>query len=120
MRRLRFGSIELPWGGVMSGYKGLIRKFPVNRPLSEQDRKYHLDQNKKLEVEPYSDLVVIRLNSTFMEVVDKFFQNKGFLSLFAFIVAGCLLGFPHPSGQQSKSRLLSGPMHQRQWLLDYR
>lgn len=77
----------------MSGYKGLIRKFPVNRPLSEQDRKYHLDQNKKLEVEPYPDLVVIRLNSTFLEVVDKFFQNKGFLSLFAFAVVGVLSWF---------------------------
>ena len=66
----------------MSGYKGLLKSFPINRPLTAQDKKYHLDQNKSLDIEPYPDLTVIRMNSTFLEVVDKFFQGKGFLSLF--------------------------------------
>lgn len=74
----------------MSGYKGLIKKFPVNRPLSARDRKYHLDQSRKLDVEPYPDLMVVRMNSTYLEVVDKFFQGKGFLSLF---VAAALVIF---------------------------
>ena len=65
----------------MSGYTGLIKKFPVNRPLSKQDFKYHLDQGKRLDVNPYADLMVIKLNSTYLEVVDKYFQGKGFLSL---------------------------------------
>ena len=68
----------------MSGYKGLIKNFSVNRPLTSQDRKYHLDQDRRMDVEPYSDLMVIELNSTYVEVTDKYFQGKGFLALFVF------------------------------------
>jgi hypothetical protein len=65
----------------MSGYKGLVKKFPVGRPLTPQDRKYHLDQREKIDLEPYPDLVVIQLNSTYLDVVDKYFPGKGFLTL---------------------------------------
>ncbi|MGY0634591.1 DUF6708 domain-containing protein [Luteimonas sp. A478] len=65
----------------MSGYTGLIKKFAVNRPLNNQDRNFHLDQDRRLDVKPYPDLMVIKLNSTYVEVVDKYFQGKGFLSL---------------------------------------
>lgn len=81
----------------MSGYKGLIKSFRVNRPLTDSDRKYHLDQDKRLEVTPYPDLMVIRLGSSYLEVVDKYFQGKGFLSLVVlafsavFLVGGAFL-----------------------------
>ena len=81
----------------MSGYTGLIRQFHVNRSLTPQDRKYHLDQGKRLDVNPYPDIMVVRLNSTYLEVVDKFFQGKGFLSLMVlafaliFLVSGVVL-----------------------------
>ena len=77
----------------MSGYTGLIKKFPVNRLLTAQDRKFHLDQNERLDVRPYPDIVAIRLNSTYLEVVDKYFQGKGFLSLMALAFSALLLGF---------------------------
>lgn len=77
----------------MSGYKGLIKKFPVNRPLTEQDRKYHLDQDKRLDVDPYPDLMVVKLNSTYVEVVDKYFQGKGLLSLMAVTFFAIIIAF---------------------------
>lgn len=75
----------------MSGYKGLIKSFPVNRPLTDSDRKYHLDQDKRLEVTPYPDLMVIRLGSSYLEVVDKYFQEKGFLSLVVLVFSAVFL-----------------------------
>lgn len=77
----------------MSGYTGLIKEFPVNRPLTEQDRKFHLDQRKRLDVNPYPDIVVIKLNSSHAEIVDKFFQGKGFLSLMVVLFSAIFLGF---------------------------
>lgn len=72
----------------MSGYKGLITKFSVNRPLTLRDREYHLDQNQRLDVEPYPDLMVISLNSTCLEVVDKYFEGRGFLGLLTIVALG--------------------------------
>jgi len=83
----------------MSGYKGMVKKFPVNRPLTDQDRKYHLEQGKRLDLKPYPDLMVVRLNSTYVEIVDKFFQEKGFIFLlvltffFVFVVGGVFVVF---------------------------
>ena len=77
----------------MPGYKGLIKKFPVNRPLTSQDRKYHLDQNQRLDVEPYPDLMVIRFNSSYQEIVDKYFPGRGFLGLLV-IVSLCAMAYP--------------------------
>src|SRR5690606_20705814 len=58
-----------------------------------QDRKYHLDQNQRLDVEPYPDLMVIRLNSTYQEIVDKYFPGRGFLGLLV-IVSLCAMAYP--------------------------
>ncbi|MCD7099534.1 DUF6708 domain-containing protein [Stenotrophomonas sp. MMGLT7] len=83
-------------------YQGIIpgRPFPVNRPLTEQDRKYHLHQDERLEgVTPYPDLIVVKLNSTYLEVVDKYYGWKGYLTFWAFAlvtlfsVIGILFGY---------------------------
>ncbi|MCD7099537.1 DUF6708 domain-containing protein [Stenotrophomonas sp. MMGLT7] len=73
-------------------YQGMIpgRPFPVNRPLTEQDRKYHLRQGEQLEgVTPYPDLIVIKLNSTYLEVVDKYYGWRGWAA-FMFTVGGVI------------------------------
>lgn len=67
-------------------YQGIIpgRPFPVDRPLTEQDHKYRLRQDERQEdVTPYPDLVVVKLNSTHLEVVDKYYGWKG-LATFMF------------------------------------
>jgi hypothetical protein len=62
-------------------YTGLLFKFKVNRPLTEEERELQLKQEVRLDVEPIYQVTVIRLNSTFLETTDKFYAWKGWLSL---------------------------------------
>lgn len=77
-------------------FNGLFKPYAANRPLTDAERERHLLQKQRLEVEPAYQLSVIRINSTFMEVVDKHFAWKGFLTsvflLFCFIFFPMLIG----------------------------
>ncbi|MEN1926583.1 DUF6708 domain-containing protein [Luteimonas qiangzhengi] len=77
----------------MAGYTGLIKKYPVNRLLTKQDRKYHLAQGERLDLSPYPDIVIVKVNSTYLEVVDKYFQGKGLLSLMVLAFSTMVFGF---------------------------
>jgi hypothetical protein len=58
------------------------------RPLNEDDRAWHLDIAKRT-CEPHASGRVIRMNSTYLEMVDGFYSNRGMMSvvgIFAFIV----------------------------------
>ncbi|SET57289.1 SoxR reducing system RseC family protein [Thorsellia anophelis] len=69
---------------------GLLPKYKVNRPLSANERAGKLNQSKWQD-QPFSDLMenghgsVIRLNSTYLEVADRHYLWKGFMSM-AFLV----------------------------------
>lgn len=63
-------------------YTGLVQKYPVNRPLTDDERNFQLHQSQRLDIETSSQLCVIRMNSTFMEMVDSFFDWKGFITVF--------------------------------------
>ena len=65
---------------------GLLLKFKVNRPLTEEEQAYQLKQDKRLNVEPLNQLSAIRMNSTYLEMVDKYYGWKGYLTLGAFVV----------------------------------
>lgn len=73
-------------------FSGLVGKFPVNRPLTDLDRKYQLRQDVRLDMEPADRLAVIRLNSTFLETVDKWYELRGFTTAFA--IGVLLMVFP--------------------------
>jgi hypothetical protein len=62
-------------------YTGLVQKYPVNRPLRDEERELQLHQAQRLEIETTSELGVIRMDSTFMEIVDHYFSWKGMLTL---------------------------------------
>jgi hypothetical protein len=72
-------------------YSGLVIKFKLNRSLNELEQSLHLKQDVRLAIEPQNRLSTIKLNSTYLEVVDKWFAWKGALSAFVlgFI---CLFG----------------------------
>jgi hypothetical protein len=77
-------------------YVGLYRKFPINRDLTRDERAQQLKQGIRLEVEPAYQLSVIRSNSAYLELVDKFYPWKGLGTTFLFsIIATCLgvIGF---------------------------
>ena len=67
-------------------------KYRANRPLTEKERAYHLKQHQRLNVEPHYQLSVIKLNSTYLETVDKWFAWKGSISAIAIVVFTMFVG----------------------------
>jgi hypothetical protein len=57
-------------------------KYPVDRRITRQECDDQLHQKQHLDIEPAYQLSVIRMNSTYLELVDKYFGWKGFLTTF--------------------------------------
>jgi len=74
----------------MYNLEGLTLKFKVNRILNDKEKEHHLLQNERLRSKPLYHSRIIRMNSTYLECVDKFFYNKGIIS--AGIIAVTVLG----------------------------
>lgn len=71
-------------------FTGLIHPFHVNRPLTDDERELQLKQKERLDIRFSHELTVIETNSHWMEVVDKFFFDKGMPATAGLIcVAGC-------------------------------
>ncbi|MDV5142746.1 DUF6708 domain-containing protein, partial [Chimaeribacter arupi] len=70
-------------------YSGLYSPFKVNRPLSEEEIKNQLRQDYtgmgKADSLALDDTIVIRMNSTYLELVDKYYTDRGMPDFFAFI-----------------------------------
>lgn len=67
-------------------YFGLIPKFKFNRVLSDIEIKYQLKQGVFIDLNGQSlvpDAKIISVNSHYLELVDKYYSAKGFLSLIA-------------------------------------
>jgi len=61
-------------------YYGLVKKYPVNRPLTEWEIERHLPQDKYSGCAPWPQVSVVKMNSTYLECVDKFFEGRGILA----------------------------------------
>ena len=57
---------------------GLYLKYKVDRPLSPTELDDHLPQNVQSSRMPWHGFGVIKMNSTFLELVDKFYPEKGY------------------------------------------
>lgn len=64
-------------------YVGLLTRYKVNRPLTKPEKLYQLRQEHRLDVDPLHVLSVIKMNSTYLDTVDKFYGWKGLLTTFA-------------------------------------
>jgi len=76
-------------------YTGLVRKYAVNRPLTSSERDRQLRQKQKHEAGLAYQLSVIRISSTFLELVDKYYAWKGVLTsvvLAAFVILLGMVG----------------------------
>jgi hypothetical protein len=61
-------------------FLGLVGTYPNQRPLTDLERSRWLDQKRRLNVEPHYQLSVIRMNSKYLESVDKWYAWKGVLT----------------------------------------
>lgn len=89
-------------------YTGLLQKYPVNRELTSEERQLQLKQKHKLEIEPAYQLSVIKMNSTFMEVVDKYYGWKGVLTTTMLAGMAILCVMSLNIAADSATQLLSG------------
>ncbi|ALM84266.1 DUF6708 domain-containing protein [Bordetella sp. N] len=66
---------------------GILPKFRVNRPLTAREREKHLQQKKRLDVKLISQLCVIRMNSRWLESVDRNYGTRGFITMLSLVLA---------------------------------
>ena len=90
---------------------GLLYKYRVNRPLKPVEIEKHLPVDKPSGVKPWFQLSVIRMNSTYLECLDKYFMHKGiatgflvpiffvFIGVLAFILVDSIMKYPYPPGE---------------------
>ena len=71
-------------------FNGLIRKFRINRPLTNWERTHQLHTDRSKMDEPNGRDSVIKMNSTYLECVDKFFEAKGIVTSGGFLGIGVI------------------------------
>jgi hypothetical protein len=62
-------------------HAGLVWKYKINRPLTNEERELQLERGKKLDAGAIHQFTLTRINSTYLEMVDKYFAQKGWLTL---------------------------------------
>ncbi|AOI88100.1 hypothetical protein NUV26_02940 [Burkholderia pseudomultivorans] len=59
-------------------YTGLLaKKYRVNRKLTNEERLNRLDQKVRQDIDPFYNISVIKLNSVYLECVDRWFIYRG-------------------------------------------
>jgi hypothetical protein len=73
-------------------FSGLVGKYSTNRLLTEQERAHQLRQKHRLNVEPHYQLSVIKMNSNYLESLDKWFGWKGVLTAISTVIV-CIFAY---------------------------
>ncbi|MDR5749107.1 hypothetical protein QCE73_38880 [Caballeronia sp. LZ029] len=79
-------------------YKDLSQKsYPVDRTLTAEERKNQLIQKERLDVTPFYNASTIAFNATFMELVDRWFIYRGYLTFISlFFLMLPIVGVAYP------------------------
>lgn len=72
-------------------FAGLLRKFPSDRLLTEDEKKLQLKQKQLLDIAPHYQLSVIEMNSTYLESIDKWYAEKGTITAAMLTLAGIFI-----------------------------
>jgi len=72
---------------------GLLPRFPNNRLVTPWEREKHLKQKQRVDVALQSQLAVVKMNSTFLLSVDRWYGTRGFLALLGLAIAALCLYF---------------------------
>lgn len=65
--------------------------FQVNRPLNEYEREHRFDTTHPVSTRVHYELSLIKLNSTFVECVDKWYSMRGFVAMVGGVFSAILL-----------------------------
>ncbi|MFT3721034.1 DUF6708 domain-containing protein [Pseudorhodoferax sp.] len=66
---------------TFSAYGMGPKGFLVNRPLNDYEREHHFDVKRRASDRMHYDMSLIKLNSTFVECVDKWYSMRGFVAM---------------------------------------
>lgn len=69
-----------------------IGRYQTNRLLTAEEKQNQLKQDARVDVEPHYQLSVIRMNSTFLESVDRYYGGRGYAAAGALLAVACVLG----------------------------
>ena len=56
---------------------GLNSAYKVNRPLNDQERADRLSRSRRISASVRDELSVIKINSTYLELIDRWYVGKG-------------------------------------------
>jgi len=59
----------------------MVAGYKVNRPLNQHEQQHRLSIRQPASGKPHYELSLIKLNSTFVECVDKWYAIRGFLAM---------------------------------------
>ena len=76
---------------TFSGYGMGPKGFLVNRPLNDYEQSHRFDIKKPASDKVHYDLSLVKLNSTFVECVDKWYSMRGFLAMAMAVFATILI-----------------------------
>ena len=71
--------------------RGMVGAYKVNRPLNDSEKRHRFDVGKPCSQKPHYELSLIKLNSTFVECVDKWYSMRGFVAMGGFALAGVVI-----------------------------
>jgi len=69
-----------------------VRRYQTNRLLAAEEKQNQLKQDVRVDVEPHYQLSVIRMNSTFLESVDRYYGGRGYATAGALLAVACVMG----------------------------
>ena len=71
---------------------GMVTGYKVNRPLNQHEQQHRFNIRQPSSTQPHYDLSLIKLNSTFVECVDKWYAMRGWVAMGGAAIS-TLLGF---------------------------
>ena len=78
MERALCGVLILCWMHNMSDFYGYyLVRYPVDRKLTNEEKANQLHQKERLDIDPFDNLSTIRMNSTCLECIDRWFLYRG-------------------------------------------
>ena len=62
-------------------HDGMVTKYKVDRPLNQHEVEHRFNVRRPASQQPHYELSLIKLNSTFVECVDKWYSLRGWVAM---------------------------------------